>query len=580
MPDPLNLVGQRIDHFLVKKFVAKGGMAAVYLALDTTLDRHVALKVILPDKAREDKSVARFEREARTVARLSHPNIIPIYYTGKTANHLPYIVMEFITGGSLHNQLQKLAQQGRLQTPVETLQQMRKIIEALGKMHQSGIVHRDLKPANILLRDEATPLLADLGIASVSDATTKLTRTGTTLGTPAYMSPEQVRGQELDGRSDLYTMGIILYQLLSGQLPFTAQNQVEYLRHHLRTPPPPLRQVKPDLASETGQLVDKCLHKEPEKRFQTAEEMLTAVDRAIRAEQKNPTVSLIPSATLPTIKEAEIYSSAPRPATSGWQPPRTVIAALVATAIVAVVALFALRGGMGGSGDGSGEETAVLSPTSSSDVSFAYTDTPTPAPTSTLLPTNTAVPPTETATPSPEPTTTPVPNTPLIITIVTPTPLSTTGNTIIAPVTCQQSVGDRWGSTLYPANDDKLGCPVNQPHGSTAAYQIYERGLMVWREDSDWVYVLFNDGSYNNYNSKIAPEGYFDTAERKGAFGYIWNNYESVRNRIGDQKGAEANATNFVVQDFANGLIFYFLENQANNYVLITDSATWHKQQE
>ncbi|MCA9999251.1 MAG: serine/threonine protein kinase, partial [Anaerolineales bacterium] len=466
MSDPLNLAGQRIDHFLVKKFVAKGGMAAVYLALDTTLDRHVALKVILPDKAREDKSVARFEREARTVARLTHPNIIPIYYTGKTANHLPYIVMEFITGGSLHNQLQKLAQQGRLQTPVETLQQMRKIIEALGKMHQSGIVHRDLKPANILLRDEATPLLADLGIASVSDATTKLTRTGTTLGTPAYMSPEQVRGQELDGRSDLYTMGIILYQLLSGQLPFTAQNQVEYLRHHLRTPPPPLRQVKPDLASETGQLVDKCLHKEPEKRFQTAEEMLTAVDRAIRAEQKNPTVSLIPSATLPTIKEAEIYSSAPRPATSGWQPPRTVIAALVATAIIAVVALFALRGGMGGSGDGSGEETAVLSPTSS-NISLVYTDTPTPEPTSTLLPTTTPVPPTATATPSPEPTIPSTANTPIVITIATPIPLTspTPNTTFTITATCQQSAGDRWGTTLYPANDNELGCPLNQPHG-------------------------------------------------------------------------------------------------------------------
>jgi serine/threonine protein kinase len=581
MSDPLNLVGQTIDQFLVEGFIAKGGMAAVYAALDTTLGRRVALKVILPDKANNAQTVARFHREARTVASLSHANIIPIYFTGKTADNLPYLVMEFVEGGTLHDQLQQLARQGRRPTPVEALQQMRKIISALGKMHQAGIVHRDLKPANILLKDATTPLLADLGIARVNDATTKLTRTGMTLGTPAYMSPEQARGEELDGRSDLYTMGVILYEMLSGYLPFQIKgnNKLEYLHHHLKTPPPPLSTMNPTLNQETCHLVDRCLQKEPSLRYQTAEEMLTAVDRAIRAEQNNPASAPF---TLPTIKEEAIYQTAARQTAVWWQQPRTLATALVATILIAAIALFALRGQganqpeIGGGNEG--EETAVL-PSTSSSSDIAFTDTPTPEPTSTLIPTATPAPPTATATLLPEPTATSTPSTPLFITIVTPIIVQTPTPVVITAV-CQQSVGDRWGSTLYAANDDKLGCPLNQPHASTAAFQLYEHGLMVWRADSDWVYVFFNDGSYNNYNSKIAPEGYFDTPDRKGAFGYIWNNYESVRNRIGSPKGAEANASNFVVQDFANGLIFYFLENQANNYVLISNTATWHKQQE
>lgn len=209
-------------------------MAAVYAAYDETLDRQVAFKVILPNKATE-QAVARFRREARTVARLNHPNIIPIYYTGKTADNLPYLVMEFVRGGSLNDQLHQFARQGEIPKPVDTLRKMREIIRALGEMHKAGVVHRDLKPSNILMRNPTTPLLADMGIASVSDAATKLTRTGIRLGTPAYMSPEQARGEELDGRSDLYTMGLILYQMLCGQLPFTADTPMAFLHHHMHT---------------------------------------------------------------------------------------------------------------------------------------------------------------------------------------------------------------------------------------------------------------------------------------------------------------------------------------------------------
>lgn len=576
MSDPLNLVGKTIDHFFVESFIAQGGMAAVYAARDQRLKRLVALKVILPHQAKNKAAIARFQREAQTVARLSHPHIIPIYHSGNLPTGEPYLVMEFVRAGTLHDQLANYQTHGQHLTPVAVLQQMRKIIEALAVMHRANIVHRDLKPANILLRDEQTPLLADMGIASVGDAATKLTRTGVRLGTPAYMSPEQARGEELDGRSDLYTVGVMLYEMLGRQRPFTAQTPLDYLHHHMHTPPRPLKEINSALTTATCQLVDRCLQKEPSSRYQTAEELLTAVDRAIHAEQQSPSFAPF---TLPTIKEVEIYQTATKPTAVWWQQPRTLIPAVAALILVALLALFALRGNNTddpsvADGENSGAETAVSTPTFTT-IPF----TATPEPTSTLLPTPaqaeaTLAPPT----PSPEPATAPTAK-PIILTIALPiTPSPTPSNRLTA--TCQQSAGDRWGSTLYPANSDKLGCPLNQPHTTLSAYQIYERGLMVWREDTDWVYILFNNGTYNNYDSKIAEEGYYDTPERKGAFGYIWNTTESVRNRIGNPQGAEAHATDFVVQDFANGLIFYFLENQANNYVLITNTATWHAQQE
>ncbi|MCB8966824.1 MAG: serine/threonine protein kinase [Ardenticatenaceae bacterium] len=160
---------------------------------------------------------------------------------------------------------------------------MRQIAVALSVAHRAGVVHRDLKPGNILLRSDGTPVLVDLGIAVVQGGT-RLTQTGNLIGTPHYMSPEQVRGTALDGRSDLYSLGVILYELLSGQRPFEATESIAVLHKQVYEPPPPLESIRHDLTPETRQVVATCLEKEPEARYQTAEEVAQAVERALRAE--------------------------------------------------------------------------------------------------------------------------------------------------------------------------------------------------------------------------------------------------------------------------------------------------------
>ncbi len=200
--DTKKLVGQQVDHYHIVEHIARGGMADVYLAEDLNLNRRAAIKVLLELLAIDTQFVQRFQREARTVAQLEHPNIVQVYGVGKTALGLPYIAMQYIDGGSLREKLKELAQRGKLLTTEQALNIARQIVLALGVAHNARVVHRDLKPANVLIRPDGTPVLVDLGIAVVSDGP-KLTQTGGIIGTPQYMSPEQVRGQPLDGRSEL-----------------------------------------------------------------------------------------------------------------------------------------------------------------------------------------------------------------------------------------------------------------------------------------------------------------------------------------------------------------------------------------
>jgi serine/threonine protein kinase len=219
-----SLVGQQIDHYQVIEQIGEGGMAAVYLARDLTLDRQVVLKTLLPALSKNEDLMRRFEREAKATARLEHPNIVPVYTTSKTPSGQPYIAMQYIEGGSLSDHLDRLSEQKKWISAIYALSIVRQIADALHIAHQAGIVHRDLKPSNILLRNDGTPVLADLGIAAVQQATTRLTQSGSIVGTPNYMSPEQGAGQDIDGRSDLYSLGIILDEMLSGQLPFDADS--------------------------------------------------------------------------------------------------------------------------------------------------------------------------------------------------------------------------------------------------------------------------------------------------------------------------------------------------------------------
>lgn len=282
----MNLIGQQIDQYLIEAFIASGGMAEVYLARDVDLDRPVALKIMRLELARQEGFIARFQREARTIARLQHPNIVQIYSTGTTPNGQPYLAMQYVAGGTLQAQLERMTAQGQRLQPTAALQMMQQVAEALATAHAAGIIHRDLKPSNILLDSTYRPIVTDFGIAAVDTATTRLTQTGIVMGTPFYMSPEQIQGQgNVNGRSDIYTLGVILYELLAGRVPFLGPNTLALMHQHVYEPPPPLTEFAPHLTPTTIHLVNHCLAKEPEKRPLTAVVLSQSLSNAITAEQ-------------------------------------------------------------------------------------------------------------------------------------------------------------------------------------------------------------------------------------------------------------------------------------------------------
>jgi serine/threonine-protein kinase len=275
--------GQQIDRYRILKHIARGGMADVYLAEDVDLRRKVAVKVMLETLSLEPEFVQRFRREAQTVAKLDHTNIVQVYSTGLTATKQPYIAMQFIEGGSLQERLAQLAQRGKLLTTEQALNIARQLALALAVAHRAKIVHRDLKPSNVLIRPDGTPVLVDLGIVSVSSGD-KLTQTGSLIGTPSYMSPDQVRGLPLDGRSDIYSLGIILYEMLAGTRPFEAEESIAVLHKQVYEEAVPVQKRRPDVSHHTQYVVETCMKKDPAQRFQTAEQLIQAIDHALQAE--------------------------------------------------------------------------------------------------------------------------------------------------------------------------------------------------------------------------------------------------------------------------------------------------------
>lgn len=283
MSDPNRLIGHRIDKYLVQEPIKRGGMADVYLAYDEALDRHIALKIALPELAVDTTFVERFRREARAAARLRHANIVQIYATGATPNNENYIAMEYVPGGSLTDLLEQLDARGEALTTGYALALMRQVADALTVAHRAGIVHRDLKPSNILLRRDGTPVLTDLGIAVIKDDP-RLTRTHALMGTPNYMSPEQAAGHVVDGRSDIYALGVILYELLAGVRPFTGETPWAVMHKHLYEEPTPLYLLRRDVTAATFEATHTCLRKDPAARFQTADDLVHALDAALSTE--------------------------------------------------------------------------------------------------------------------------------------------------------------------------------------------------------------------------------------------------------------------------------------------------------
>ncbi len=273
--DPLRAALERAlgGQYRIVRLLGRGGMGAVYLARDVALERLVAIKV-LPRAAETDpESRERFRREARTAARLAHPNIVPLHGFGDVAGTL-YLVMGFVNGESLAAHLKR---RGRLPFD-EARRLLADVAEALDYAHRRGIVHRDLKPDNILLDDETgRAMLADFGIAKAIDEGEAVTRVGSIVGTPLYMSPEQARGESLDGRSDLYSLGAVAHAMLAGAPPFETGTPRDAFLKRLTSDPPPLRTRVPEAPADLAEAVDRCLARERDRRFRDARELAQAI---------------------------------------------------------------------------------------------------------------------------------------------------------------------------------------------------------------------------------------------------------------------------------------------------------------
>ncbi len=253
--------------------IGAGGFGEVYLGEHTQLHRKVAIKVLIQSISTQEDLVKRFQREARSAAALTHPNIIDIYDVGE-GEGLYYFVMKFIEGDTLSQKMQK----NRLMDPAEAISIIKQVADALDYAHHADVVHRDIKPANVMLDSYGKPLLMDFGVARVQYEG-NLTKTGTLLGTPHYLAPEQPLGKPIDGRSDIYSLGVMFYEMLAGRPPFHDENSITLIFKHINEPPQPLNAQVPELDPELCFIVHKMIEKSPENRFQTAGEVVDALEK-------------------------------------------------------------------------------------------------------------------------------------------------------------------------------------------------------------------------------------------------------------------------------------------------------------
>ena len=333
-----DLVGQTLGNYRIESRLGAGGMGEVYRAVHTRLNRPAAIKVLHANQAEDPTFQARFLREARAAAALSHPNIVEVFDFGEQ-DGASYLVMELIPDGSLRTLLRQRAtgQGWSLGLGVDLVRQA---AEGLAYAHAHGMVHRDIKPDNLLLHRLDSPergatseryelKISDFGLARLVDDGGELTVTGMVMGTPTYMSPEQCQGGELDGRSDLYSLGVVLYEVATGSPPFRVKSLSEAVFKHISTPPVPPREIRPDLPVTLEEVIMRCLEKRPEDRFATGTELAEALDGALgdtelrtiittrdSAAPATPTPAALADSTAPTVADSTPGRRASRPPAS------------------------------------------------------------------------------------------------------------------------------------------------------------------------------------------------------------------------------------------------------------------------
>ena len=324
-------------------------MAAVYKAYQPAMERYVALKILPRHFANDPQFSSRFQREAKLLAQLQHPHILPVFDSGQEAGYA-YIVMPYVRSGTLGDSLKGEP------LPVHRVRQViTQVGDALNYAHGRGMIHRDVKPSNVLIDEGGNCLLTDFGLARMVEASVNLTASGTIMGTPAYMSPEQGSGAKIDSRSDIYSLGVILYEMVTGRVPYQAETPVAVIFKHIQDPLPPARKLNPDLPEPLERVILKTLSKNPADRYQSATDLVRAIQRAVPEAPVGPADAAWPTSEFAdsdwSVERKREVRSATLPPKSKRMIP-TWIWGLLGLAILAILALVGglllWRGVLGG----------------------------------------------------------------------------------------------------------------------------------------------------------------------------------------------------------------------------------------